>query len=503
MRSFAAILLSSVFGLGVTLHAQAPKYPFPQAIHYSGCIKPSNATQDQMNQAVTALYKNSYKKYLTASKKTAGGYYINAKGTGSGNSAITVSEAHGYGMVIMPIMAGFDDSAHVYFDGLFKFFNDHRSNIDSKLMAWEVLDGEVSDNNSATDGDLDIAYGLVLAYHQWGTSVGGTIDYLAEAKKVLTGIKSSDMSTKTYRTVLGDWCSSDLDTRSSDWMPDHFRAFVKITSDTFWTKASTTVYSMISSITAKYSPQTGLLPDFVTADPPAPDPDGGGTGESNADKYFYNSCRDPWRIACDYALYTTPEAKTMLTKLTGWARTATNNDPAKLKNGYALDGTAFGTGNDICFIAPMTAGAIADSANQTFLNNGWTAITKTPGSDVYACALNLLSMLVITGNYWLPGSNPTPVVSVPAKSARLQNEAAVRVWCDRGGIRVWFDKQIKSAVWADLFSIAGRHMARYSFPRGSLSVLIPFNNGVFSSGTYLLRMSSMEGMRTAKVVVVR
>ncbi len=42
----------------------------------------------------------------------------------------TISEAHGYGMIIMALMAGYDDSARVYFGGIYAMYNDHRSAID-------------------------------------------------------------------------------------------------------------------------------------------------------------------------------------------------------------------------------------------------------------------------------------------------------------------------------------------------------------------------------------
>ena len=45
---------------------------------------------------------------------------------------------------------------------------------------------------SATDGDLDIAFGLLLADKQWGSA--GAINYLAEARKVIAAIKMFEMN---------------------------------------------------------------------------------------------------------------------------------------------------------------------------------------------------------------------------------------------------------------------------------------------------------------------
>ena len=75
------------------------------------------------------------------------------------------------------------------FDGLYLFFRDHPSQHDPDLMAWRQMGDCASsdDPNSASDGDLNIAFGLLLAHAQWGS--GGTINYRAEALKVLAAIR--------------------------------------------------------------------------------------------------------------------------------------------------------------------------------------------------------------------------------------------------------------------------------------------------------------------------
>ena len=55
----------------------------------------------------------------------------------------------------------------------------HPSEIDSRLMDWNVPEPE--GNDSAFDGDADIAFGLLLADAQWGSA--GRVNYKAEARK--------------------------------------------------------------------------------------------------------------------------------------------------------------------------------------------------------------------------------------------------------------------------------------------------------------------------------
>src|SRR5690606_3194091 len=101
----------------------------------------------------------------------------------------------------------------------------YKSSGNRHLMGWVVADDKVAQGyfGSATDGDLDIAYSLLLAYKQWGTS--GSINYLTEAKRmIIKGIRTSYI-TKDYRLNLGDWKNeTSTDTRPSDWMSAHFKA---------------------------------------------------------------------------------------------------------------------------------------------------------------------------------------------------------------------------------------------------------------------------------------
>lgn len=82
----------------------------------------------------------------------------------------TVSEGQGYGMIIVALMAGYDQQAQVSSDGLWEFSRAHPSdNDDRRLMGWQVPPTPGS-NYSAFDGDADIAYALLLVDKQWGSA---------------------------------------------------------------------------------------------------------------------------------------------------------------------------------------------------------------------------------------------------------------------------------------------------------------------------------------------
>src|SRR5215475_209049 len=189
--------------------AHAVNRPFPQNLSYSRCIKPNNVTQTDINNSITSHYDYWKSTYVKESNGVTpgGGYYVFTKGTGGSGNEITTSEAHGYGMIVFALMAGYDNQAKQYFDGMFNMFDKHRSKNNPNNMSWVIDKSELrsKDQDSATDGDMDIAYALLLADHQWGSN--GDIDYLSQARNIITkGVKAGAMSLETKRSLLGDSC---------------------------------------------------------------------------------------------------------------------------------------------------------------------------------------------------------------------------------------------------------------------------------------------------------
>src|SRR6185436_2654698 len=162
-----------------------PRHPFGSHFfsYTNGSIRPSG-TQQSLDATTTAFYTSWKAARLV---NGCGGYYVSFGG--KGKDPLFVSEGHGYGMLIAALMAGFDSNAHTIFDGFYDVFRKYPSINNGDLMGWAVLKGcalssSASDlPDSATDGDLDIAFALLLADKQWGSC--GRINYLAEAKKVI------------------------------------------------------------------------------------------------------------------------------------------------------------------------------------------------------------------------------------------------------------------------------------------------------------------------------
>jgi endo-1,4-beta-D-glucanase Y len=376
-------------------------------------------TASDREKALQSFYQE-WKKLYVVQACGEGRYFVKVDadgkrvGGGTGQGTITVSEAHGYGMLLTVMMADADLNARIVFDGMIRYFHDHPAASDPGLMAWnQVADCSnattVDGKNSATDGDLDIAYALLLAEKIWGND--GAFNYRAEAEKVLTAILDKEVSGNVL--LIGDWAKTGdgstyaATTRASDFMVSHLKAFADATHDNRWLAIRDRIYHTIETVGSTYAPLTGLMPDFITGMPkhPKPSPPEFIEGENDGD-FSWNSGRYPWRIGLDYLLYNEPRSKAALISLNAWAQSITNGDPAAFADTYKLDGTTYGGHgtNSMAFVPMLGVAAMTDRANQKWLNAIWADTTATGlgSEDYFGNTLKLLGMVVMTGHWKTP-----------------------------------------------------------------------------------------------------
>lgn len=158
----------------------------------------------------------------------------------------TVSEGMGYALKlfawfgISSLPTGiYDPSARANFDACWTYVK-HYLNVNG-LMSWSIRhDGVVADTGAASDGDFDIAMGLLLAHRVWGSS--GTVNYGAEATAMINAIRDNNFTPTTYAGIggpnvmlNGDGWGADTDRYMPDYFrPAYFREFYQHTGDVRW-----------------------------------------------------------------------------------------------------------------------------------------------------------------------------------------------------------------------------------------------------------------------------
>lgn len=386
-------------------HADAATGPHPFGTHggyvTEGVIAPANHTPAELDAATAAFY-TAWKAAYVVPGCAAGQRRIK---TAPATSEFTVSEGHGYGMLIAAIMDGVDPDAHALFDELYAYYDAHRSVNDPGLMAWaqNASCADVEGADSATDGDLDIAYALLLADRQWGSA--GPIDYAAAAAQVIASIEASELH-PSNSILVGDWVDATdshyTGTRLSDFALGHFRRFGGRGAEVVERG-----YAIVAHLQATAAPATGLVPDFaVGADGDAAQPAPADWLEGPDDgAYAYNACRVPWRLATDYLMNGEPRARDAVRAIEAWIRATAQDDPTAVVDGYRLDGTPIGGAPELAFVAPLAVGAMIEpttGTNQPWLDALWDELDARSVGEYYGDSLKLLAMIVVSGNWWVP-----------------------------------------------------------------------------------------------------
>jgi endo-1,4-beta-D-glucanase Y len=488
----------------LSINAIAQQFPFPQHTQYHNHIKPSQYSQEELDQQVRDFYDGWKNKYLRQGCEDDQYHVYFASG-----NTVTVSEAMGYGMLIVPLMAGYDENAQSYFDGLYRYFRAHSSHIMPNLMAWKQITGCVNSDgpDSATDGDMDIAFGLLLAHAQWGS--GGAINYFQEALSVINDIMGNnasegDINQDFYSIKLGDWVSSGHfmnGTRTSDFIMDHFRAFNCAANDTNWNAVVDKCYGLIGEMQDNYSPETGLLPDFIedlnTSARPA-DPN---YLEGDLDgNYSYNACRDPWRMASDYLISGDERAKTAVLKINSWLLESTGGNANNIYAGYYLDGSKAVGWSDNSFTAPFAVGAMLDTENQEWLNKLYSKILSAniANGGYYDNTLKLLAMITISGNYWVPACDILNGTSELEKNR--ENNFRVFPSTTSGSLTLEINNDFSNQqLNLQVFNSSGKMVLSDSFQNTNPT---QYNISHFPKGMYLVALVTSNGkpLGTQKVI---
>ncbi|MEO8671652.1 MAG: glycosyl hydrolase family 8 [Tahibacter sp.] len=410
MRAFSTLLLAATLCVAQPVAAQSA-FPFPQHVNYAfGAIRPSNHTQAQLDQDVRDAYAHWKSAYLLAAGTDGGGHAMYRVVCNTDGNDNTVSEGQGYGMVIVALMAGADPDARTIFDGLYRYFNAHHSAGDPRLMSWNINSaGQTQEgNDSAYDGDSDIALGLLLADRQWGNA--GAIAYLNKALLVIAGQAESVTGPVTYLPLLGDWVEANgaqynqYTTRPSDFMPSHFVSFASASGLTIWKDAIVATREVIEHLQLTYAASTGLVPDFAvreTANSTSLKPAPANFLEGAHDGHYnYNAGRVPWRLATQALLHSDVDSARQARRMSQWVQTASANIATNIHPGYLLNGTPITTSYFTSFFAaPFGVAAMVTPSQQTWLNAVYDSV-RTRQEGYYEDSVNLLSMMVMSGTYW-------------------------------------------------------------------------------------------------------
>lgn len=352
----------------------APAKPFPQNQGIGTCTPATNSPK--FAAAIAAAYQNWTRTFVNGNTIVAP----------EQQGAIT-SEAMGYGMMIAAAMG--DKTAFDKFHTYVK----NQGGSGSGLMTWKN-----GGSGSATDGDIDIAFALLMASAQWGGSYG------TDSANMAAAILSQD--------IVGNVIRGGSNYRDSNFNPSYFApaAFAKFSG--FGTALSTGYTMVNNNVTGTTS---GIPTDWGNPSATSGTASGPGSAQVTSDitdgnngAMGYDAARVPWRLglhACQGGQTTALAAIVNLfaskydmgasidMMKAGWYKTNGNPHP----NAKDLQGS---------YIGPIGVGAMAmgnvamkDRAFRTMLDileSGDFNHTYFPST------VGLLTALAMSGNFPMP-----------------------------------------------------------------------------------------------------
>src|SRR6185437_2488647 len=317
---------------------------------------------------------------------------------------ITVSDGIGYGMLLSAYAAD-----KTVFDGLWAYY---KANADGNgLLNWQTNGcSGVKQANAATDADEDAATALLVAATQWPTATS-PYTYTTEAQTLINNIKLHDMDyTGTFQPTNGDGWGTGTNCRNPSYhAPAYYKLYATaVTADaTFWgTNAVNAAYTLIQ---ANANTTTGLVSDWSFEN---------GTTcncqtNSTSGQYGYDACRNPWRMATDVIWNNDAKGAAQCTKIASYV-----NSTGATNVGGPVPQAGGSGGHYATFVSTFAAG-IMGSTNQSLMNQMYSqavgvsdAYQNSNPSGYFGNTLRCISLFMMTGNFWQPGTSPNQKILV-------------------------------------------------------------------------------------------
>ncbi|MEM8532035.1 MAG: glycosyl hydrolase family 8 [Chloroflexota bacterium] len=361
---------------------------------------------------------------------------------GGVDDSSTVSEGQGYGILFASL---FDDQETL--DGLWLFTRDHLN--DQGLMHWHIgAPGEIRGNGAATDGDEDIAMGMVNACIKvqqgaWSASPAG-LDYCQIAEDLIDALYEHTVDKPGSSPAAGlpnnqggelipgdEWNLSgeypDGIVNLSYFAPGYYTVFGKFTNNVSgWENVNDRNYEITDLAQNQAGNCSGLVPNWVKYN-----------GEAqvvpwqpeNYSWWSWDAARFAWRIAVDQYWYDTANSRETMNEIGGFfSSVGIQNVNAQ----YRMDGTSVDSYRSTFFVGNAAAAVwaapdpqavncgAATGSLQSTPQQAYDAVlaTKDTPNSYYSNAWRLLSMLLITGNFpnfyeMADGSTPNPTNTTP------------------------------------------------------------------------------------------
>jgi endo-1,4-beta-D-glucanase Y len=367
-----------------------PAHPFPVDGPVGSCTKPTGAT----GKFLVDAYNQWKSTFVVGSGNTT-------RVQRPENADDTVSEGIGYGMLIAVYMGD-----QTLFNGLWAYSQTHTAS--GMLMTWCIGGGgggtgtSCSGGGSATDADEDMAFALLKADKQWGST--GTYNYKSLATMMIGQIWSSDIDSASMLPKGGNNYGSPSPTNPSYFAPAYYRDFATVDSHA-WSTVIANVYAAIGRV----SNSSGLIPAWCQTSNGTVCAIAGSNGGADDMVYQYDAHRVAWRLGVDACWNGVTTGNTFLTDNAKFFATAAANGVGRVSDIYMLSGTPNGDAQPNSMSAIGTAGVGAMAVGNAFTNTAYRFLldatytpdpaTRKEAYTYFNATVGLLTALTMSGNF--------------------------------------------------------------------------------------------------------
>ena len=343
---------------------------------FGGSLAPDKATADKLIGDLYAQWKRERLAYAPNKGLQPGEIILttNIQFLDSSGKPGMVSEGLGYGMLLS---AYNNDKAT--FAGIWKFT---KRNLNSRgLIPWLYdSNSRVVDANNATDGDLDVALALIVAYKRgWGDG------YKTDADALIGNILKYNV--RSDNIVFGGAVNPQDIINTSYLMPGHFKVFAAFTGVDRWNKVADANYALLKKALDK--------PNVVL---PAHDVNLDGSARNNFDS---DAGRGPFRVSTDYAWFGDSRAKALMVDYNKFFE---SKGLSNLCESYTVYGSQVGSwcGSDAGWIAGSSASSQLAENDTAARKEAWQALSTSFTGDYYSFELMQLGLLLTSGRFYNP-----------------------------------------------------------------------------------------------------
>ncbi len=227
---------------------------------------------------------------------------------------LTTTEGQSYAL----LRAVWEDD-QTTFDRVLSWTQKNLQHSKDNLFSWVYGEDEnkslgVLDSNNATDGDIDTAFALAMAYKKWNLS-----RYLTISKEVITDIYQTSVVGIGDLDYLRSSQKIEKDNKylinPSYFSPAQYRVFAEIDPAHNWNKLATDSYKILNKIpTTEGFADTALPPNWFLVNKLTGEITSAKSVVSKSDDYSYDAFRVFWRLGLDYNWNKSTEAQQYLNK---------------------------------------------------------------------------------------------------------------------------------------------------------------------------------------------